>query len=107
MKHAEAIRDNINAIMCGEVESCFDEGEPMDVAEYIGDALDFEIRTGLDGDYRSARIMVGFGGPNIFIDTKTEIVQVFWWNEYAEQSIDSDFCAQVDEYLRELYECRF
>lgn len=106
MKYAEAIAGNIEELMCGNVPSCHDESEPMDVIEWLEDALDIEVRTGLDGEYRSTRVMVTCGGPNAFIDTRSELVQVYWWNEYGEWSIDSGFCAELDACIEELYACR-
>jgi hypothetical protein len=78
-------------------------GEPIDGFWYLSDALDIEYRVGSNGSYRSALVMVAFGGPSIFIDTKTNMIEGYWWSDRAsEPYIDG---IGLDEALEELYEC--
>jgi len=35
-------------------------------------------------------LLVAFGGPNIWIDTRRGIVEGYWWQNSAFQSFDTD-----------------
>lgn len=77
------------------------EGE-MRAFDYLQDALDIEYRVGADREYRSAKILVACGGPNIWIDTGAEKVIGAWWGDYAEVSYRSD-AMDIDGCLEELF----
>lgn len=51
---------------------------PMSAYNYLSDVLDIEYRVGSDREYRSAEVLVAFGGPNIWIDTKNNTVNGAW-----------------------------
>lgn len=98
--------------MCGEeyeegdtCPKCGEDLEPQSLIDYFTDALDIEYRIGSDREYRSARIMVAFGGPNIYIDTKSGKVELYWWNEEGESWIDDEVVNAIDEFMEELYNC--
>lgn len=87
-----------------------EDGDPLDLDpctlyEYLQDVYDIEYRIGSDGAYRSVRLMVACGGPNIYIDTAEKAVKLYWWTEYAEYPIDDDAVNAVDEWAEDLYEC--
>lgn len=89
---------------CGET---FDESdlEALSVYDFIADAYDIEYRIGSDMEYRSVKIMVAFGGPNIYIDTARRLVTLHWWTDYAEYPISSDAAEELDNVMEELYQC--
>ena len=72
--------------------------------EYFDDALDIEYRTGANKEYRSARIMITCGGPNIFIDTKTDSVELYWGVDHVSYPLDSDTALLVDSLFRDYFE---
>lgn len=82
------------------------EPEQMSVYDFIADALDIEVSCSLDREYRSARIMVAFGGPNIYIDTARKAVELYWWTNRAEYPISSDAADALDEAIAEYWEVR-
>lgn len=90
---------------CGE---SFDECdlEPLGVYDFIADALDIEVSCSLDREYRGARIMVAFGGPNIYIDTARKAVELYWWTDRAEYPISSSAADALDEAIEEYWEVR-
>ena len=96
-EYCKRIADELEAIYNGETEA--------DFFDYIADALDIEYRVGSEKEYRSARIMVAYGGPNVFIDTKNQLVQLYWWTEYAEYPLAYGVASWIDEYMEELYNC--
>lgn len=67
-------------------------------------ALDFELTIGSDGIYRAGRVMVAFGGPTIWVNTRSKQVELYWWNEYADYPISEEAAAMVDDLLIELSE---
>jgi hypothetical protein len=85
---------------CGHVLDS--DPEPVNVFSWLEGVLDIEYRVGSDKEYRSSRIMVACGGPNIFIDTASSTVELYWWGERATYYIASDVCHTLDEYMEEL-----
>ena len=68
--------------------------------DYLSDVLDIEYRVGGDKEYRSAEILVGFGSPNIWIDTQYTRVHGAWGGDrYATQYTDNmgldDACSEL------------
>ena len=77
---------------------------------YLGDymateVLDFEIA--IDGcwEYRSCKLYVTLGGPNVWIDTAEKAVKLAWGTDREEYPIDWDVCDEIDQYWAETYEC--
>lgn len=81
------------------------EPEQLSAYDFIADAYDIEYRIGSDMEYRSAKIMVACGGPNIYIDTARRLVTLHWWTDYAEYPISSDAAEELDNVMEELYQC--
>lgn len=80
-----------------------DDNEPMSAYDYLTDSLDINWILNNDRTYRGARVLVAFGGPNIFVDTERGIVEGFWWGEYAKASFDDNI--GLDDALNDLYNC--
>jgi hypothetical protein len=70
--------------------------------DYLTDVLDIEYRVGSDRKYKSAEVLVAFGGPNIWIDTKREKVVGAWWGDHFEASYADRI--GLDNALEELFE---
>lgn len=90
---------------CGYVSEGTNDFEPMSLYDYFEDMLDIEYRMGSDRRLRSVQIMVVCGGPNIYIDTATHQVELYWWGDRASYPIDPDVCGAIDEWAEELYDC--
>ena len=80
------------------------EQEDFSVIDYLQDALDIEYVVGSDGEYRGARVLVAFGGPNIWVNTRSKQVEGYWWGESASASFDDEI--GLDDALAELWACR-
>ena len=81
--------------------------EPHDLIsghDYLADALEINYVVSQDAQYLGARILVAFGGPNIWIDTRAGFVEGHWWGDSATARIDGD-SMDLDECLSELWEC--
>ena len=81
-----------------------EEGEPASGFDYLKDALDIRYLVTSQKDYIGARVLVAFGGPNIWIDTESKTVEGYWWGteRFAKYSEDS---MEIDEALEELWNC--
>jgi hypothetical protein len=89
---------------CGAVTDT-DEWEQQSLWDYFNDCYDIEYRIGSDKQLRSVQIMVTCGGPNIYIDTASRQVELYWWGDRASYAIDSDICNDIDSIFEELYRC--
>lgn len=95
------------AYRCGGCGYTGDIGgfEQLSIYDYLEDSLDIEYRSNSRREYRSVRIMVACGGPNIYIDSDTASVNLYWWGDRAEYPLDSDTVAALDEWAEELWGC--
>lgn len=91
---------------CGE-EIEEDDLEAVSLYDYFEDCLDIEYRvTGRARDaLRSVCVMVCCGGPNIYIDTASKAVELYWWGDRASYPLLSDTVDAVDEWADEYWRC--
>ena len=77
-----------------------DDGEEMTAFDYLQDALDIEYIVSSKGEYLGARVLVAFGGPNIWVNTRTNTVEGHWWGDSAYASFTDNI--GLDDALGEL-----
>ena len=103
----QQLQDHVNSIAKNITEGFGDElnedGYPISGYDYLEDVLDINYVINSDRTYTGARILVAFGGPNIWVDTERGIVEGFWWGNYAKASFDDSI--GLDDALAELYSC--
>jgi len=80
------------------------DGEPFNAFDYLQDALDIEYIVNGKGEYLGARVLVAFGGPNIWVNTRTQRVEGAWWGDSATAAFTDN--VGLDEALTELWACR-
>ena len=88
-----------------ECEKCEEDLEYFDLFDYFQDVLDVEYRIDRERNFKSAKILVAFGGPTIWVDTEKSKVILQWWNEHAEAEIDDYTNDAINELFEELYNC--
>jgi hypothetical protein len=101
------LQNHVNDIARRISEADFDrndDGDECSAFDYLQDALDIESivasdRTTLLG----ARVLVAFGGPNIWVNTRTNTVEGHWWGESASATFDDSIGLQ--DALEELFQC--
>jgi len=76
----------------------------MSAIDYLSDALDIEYTVSSSGDFLGARVLVAFGGPNIWIDTRQSRVEGYWWGSKAFASFTDNM--GLYDTLEEFYSCR-
>jgi hypothetical protein len=75
-----------------------------DAFSWLQDALDIEWIVSSDKKtLLGARVLVAFGGPNIWVDTRRMIVEGHWWGDYAEAKFEDNL--GIADALNELYNC--
>jgi predicted RNA-binding Zn-ribbon protein involved in translation (DUF1610 family) len=89
---------------CGTV-STERELDPQTIWDYFEGCYDIEYTVGSDKKYRAVRVMVACGGPNIYVNTKSGCIELYWWNESAKCDMGCDLIEEIDNYFEELYEC--
>ena len=99
-KHVDSIAHNLTNNVIEPIE---DDVEPS-AFDWLQGALDIEYIVDGKGEYRGARVLVAFGGPNIWVDTKRGIVDGHWWSDAASARFVDNI--GLDEALREFWDCR-
>jgi hypothetical protein len=104
--HVQSIADSLTDPNWDELNEGRDidsEGE-FSAFDYLEDALDIEYIVNGKGEYLGARVLVAFGGPNIWINTRTKTVEGHWWADSAFASFEDNI--GLDDALSELWACR-
>jgi len=59
---------------------------PDDIGEWMEGVLDYQVTYNSHRELVSVRVLVGFGGPNVWIvfDGDDARVQVSWWSDMVE-----------------------
>ena len=86
----------------GYLDTC--QGELIEGLDYLNDVLDIEYVVNSKKEYLGARVLVAFGGPNIWINTRTKQVEGYWWGDKSIQSYNNDVM-NLDDALETLYNC--
>ena len=98
--------ENAVYIMADGEELCESEVYPTDIFEWLGDGIyDVEYTIGREKEYRGVRLMIACGGPNIYINTNSGDVELYWWNESARYPMSSDVVNAIDSIYEELFYC--
>lgn len=82
-----------------------DDAEQVSMWDYFSDVLDVEYTVDSRKEYRGARLMVAYGGPNIYVDTMEEAVRLYWCTDRAEYPLSSSTVEAINEFGEELYNC--
>lgn len=79
--------------------------ETTDLYKYFDDVLDFEYTVDSRKNYRSVKIWVTLGGPNIWIDTANTAVCGAWGTSRESFPLSASLCAEIDSIFEEYYNC--
>lgn len=81
-----------------------DAGNELGLYDYLANALDYEFTVGSRKEYKSAKIWVTLGGPNMWIDTAERAVKLAWATDREEYPLTYDVCDEIDEIMQEIYD---
>lgn len=82
-----------------------DEFEQMSIWDYMTDALDVRYLVNSNREIIAVKVLVAFGGPNIWIDTETRSVELYWWTDRASYPLSSNAVDALDEWAEEMFSC--
>ena len=109
LEYLAPVADRLNAGFTYETdedgEHYDEDGTPTSPYEFICDALDVEVTRSLNGDYRGARILLTFGGPNIWLDTADRELQGAWGGKRVNMYVPYEVCEAIDAAVEELTGC--
>ena len=86
--------------MCKDIAEDITAGG-KDPAIWMYDVYDVEWITHNDHSYKAARLMVAGGGPNIWVNTQTEMVEGYWGADEISWHFQDNI--GLDDYLEELH----
>ena len=89
--------------MCKDIAEEITEGKKAP-AIWMYDVYDIEWITHNDHSYKAARLMVAGGGPNIWVNTQTEMVEGYWGADEISWHFKDNI--GLDDYLSELHGCK-
>lgn len=101
---ADHTGDKYKCPNCGAVNDT-DDFEQCSLWDYFQDYLDINWILNSSRKYKACRILVAFGGPNIYIDTLSGYVELYWWNETARYKIHPYTINKIDAWAEELWSC--
>lgn len=85
-----------------ELKEAFNNDELINI---IDEALDIKFLSRSPRELLGAEIAVTLGGPNIYIDTYRQQVQVYWSGDSYITSLGDDITEELNNVLEELYFC--
>ena len=129
-QHCKAIADRLEAIADGRLYKCpecgeyvednelfcecgcqvdligNDDGEPWEAVsfcDYFENALDIDYIVNSQKQYKACRIMIAWGGPNIYVNTWEKKVELYWWTESGSFYLSGDACDAIDQWAEDYY----
>ena len=111
-----------NTIKCGECDELFVYDGDEDIAEcphcgaeneyphymsvygFVDDALEIDVLCSLRGEYKGAKLCLTVGGPNVYVNTWTREVNLYWWCDSGSWQISEEAADAIDEAVSELFE---
>lgn len=84
-----------------------DDLDEVSMHDYFEDRIyDIGYTISDDFDYRGVRVMIACGGPNIYIDTNTCRVELYWGSSKAYAYIEYRTRDAIDAYFEDMYNMR-
>lgn len=80
-----------------------DDLEQLGIWDFLSDVFDVEYRCGSDREYRSVRVMVACGGPNIYLDSASKDVELYWWSERARYPMSYEAAEALDQWAEDYW----
>ena len=67
------------------------------IYEYIDEALEVEYTMNLWGELRGVKLLVTFGGPNVYINTRTAKIEGYENGNHLEINLDFDVLRAIED----------
>ena len=99
-KQVKDIANYLNDLASGNVDK---EDECQSLYDYFNDVYDIEYRIDGNGNYKSVKLMIACGGPNIYVDTNDAYVKLYWGNTHVQAPISYTVSDEIDNIFEEMY----
>lgn len=83
-----------------------DEWEQVSLVDFFEDCYNIRYVFDSDMDYLAVRVMVACGGPNIWVDTESGGVELYWWGDRARYPLSRQAVEEIDAFWAEVVACR-
>ena len=67
--------------------------------EYLEDVYNVDVTCSLSKEYRGASICIAYGGPNIYIDTMTHRLELYWGSDTEYLWLEDDIINEVNDII--------
>lgn len=78
----------------------------LGISDYLDGMLDYRVICARNGDYIAAHVLMAFGGPNVWVNTDTQEVAVYWGASSATWPLPYGAGEEIDAVINELWGCR-
>lgn len=92
--------DGFSCPSCGEK---IDEVQLVSMYDWLNDALDIDVLCSLQGEYKAAKVCIGWGGPNVYVDTWESEVKLYWGGNEGSWYFSRSVADKLDEAVSELF----
>jgi hypothetical protein len=101
-KYLESIREELENIYNGKETD--DDGEQVSFFDYvINEVLDISYIINADKSYKACELMITCGGPNVYINTRSHEIELFWGCDHETIWLPSEICEEIDAVCEDLY----
>lgn len=98
----DTVGDKFKCTHCGTVNDISDF-EQLGLYDYMEDALDFDFLVNSRKEFSAVKILVAYGGPNIYINTISGAIELYWWTDSAKYFMRSDVIDAVNDWAEEYF----
>lgn len=93
---------DIKEQVLGEIQELENTSTSLD--EYLDGVLEVTYLVGNDKAYKGVELLVAFGGPNVYVNTRYSSVSGFWGGDTCKMSYRDEI--GLDEYFQEMWGCQ-
>lgn len=84
------------------IEELNEAHEAGTLSDYIADALEVEYTKNLSGHYIGAKLLVTFGNPNVYVNTRTGKIEGYLDRDHLQKNIPGAVWAELDDIIMEI-----
>lgn len=101
---SDDVGDKFRCYHCHETNEVNDF-EQLSISDYLDDILDIDFTVNRYKEYQSCSICIGWGGPNIYIDTDDAYIKLYWGSTREQYPIRYETRDEIDEWAEEYFNC--
>lgn len=71
---------------------------------YEENVLSVEVTSDMSKQYICASVCLGWGGPNVYLNTRNGYIEGYWGGESYEYPVDKEVSDYIDDRIAEMWE---